>query len=157
MKHMDKIPTQNRVIILIAPGFDEEAVIHCLCQMRQQGTAVDLVGAPKNCVVGASGLAVRPDHSLAYLQHVTNGGHAGILVIPGGPACAIHLLSDPRVHQAIKRTIASGGIVATMSPVIPRILANTGLLEPAADSRFLIQGSQNRSDFVKSLLTHIVK
>ncbi len=154
---MGKKLTQNQVVILIAPEFDEEAVIHCLCQMRQRGTAVDLIGVPKNCIVGASGLAVRPDHSLAYLQQVTNGGHEGVLLIPGGPACATHLLSDPRVHQAIKRTIAGGGIVATMSPVIPRILANTGLLAPAADSRFLIQGSQNRSDFVKSLLTHIVK
>ena len=37
---MDKILRQNQAFILIAPGFDEEAVVHCLCQMRQRGTAV---------------------------------------------------------------------------------------------------------------------
>ncbi len=153
---MSKKSKQNQAVILIAPEFDEEAVIHCLCQLRQRGTAVDLIGVPKNCIVGASGLAVRPDHSLAYLQQVTNGGHEGILVIPGSPAYATHLLSDPRVHQAIKRTIVGGGIVAVMSPIISRILTNIGLLESSTASSFLIQGSNNTSDFVSSLISHIV-
>jgi hypothetical protein len=47
---MDRLPRKNRVIILIAPDFDEEAVVHCLCQMRQRGTAVTLVGTPSNLV-----------------------------------------------------------------------------------------------------------
>jgi len=52
----DSIPKHNRVVILIAPEFDEEKVVHCLCQTRQRETAVDLVGIPSNLVNGASGL-----------------------------------------------------------------------------------------------------
>lgn len=59
---------RNRVVILIAPEFDEEAVVHCLCQMRR-GTAVDLVGNPANWVNGASGLAVHLDYPLAQVPH----------------------------------------------------------------------------------------
>lgn len=100
---MKQAPGQNQVVILIAPGFDEEAVVHCLCQMRQWGTAVTLVGAPSNLVVGASGLAVRPDYSLTQLHQAVLTGRDSLLIIPGSSACATTLLSDPRVHRVIKK------------------------------------------------------
>jgi putative intracellular protease/amidase len=149
---MDKIVRQNRAIILIAPEFDEEAVVRCLCQMRRRGTAVDLIGTPSNLVNGASGLAVHPDYSLAQLNQGALAGDCSLLIIPGGSACATTLLSDPRVHGAIKKTFAEDGLVAAMSPVVPQILANIGLLESADSSRFLVQGSQSTVDFVKLLI-----
>jgi putative intracellular protease/amidase len=147
-----KASRQNRAIILIAPEFDEEAVVHCLCQMRQRGTAVDLVGNPANWVNGASGLAVHPDYPLAQLQQGALTDSYSLLIIPGGSACATTLLSDPRVHRAIKRTFAAGGIVAAMSAVVPKIVANSDLLESANSSSFLVQGAQNTADFVKLLI-----
>ena len=149
---MDKIVRQNRAIILIAPEFDEEAVVHCLCQMRRRGTAVDLVGNPANLVNGASGLTVHPDYSLAQLNHAMPSDSYSLLIIPGGSSCATTLLSDPRVHRAIKRTFAAGGFVAAMSAVVPKIVANSGLLESANSCRFLVQGTQSTADFVKLLI-----
>lgn len=149
---MDKIVRQNRAIILIAPKFDEEAVVHCLCQMRRRGTAVDLIGVPSNLVNGASGLTVHPDYSLAQLHQATLTGDYRLLIIPGSSSCATALLSDPRVHRAIKRTFAAGGFIAAMSAVVPQIVANSGLLEPANSARFLVQGTQSTSDFVKLLI-----
>ncbi len=143
---------KNRAIILIAPEFDEEAVVHCLCQMRQRGTAVDLVGNPANWVNGASGLAVHPDYPLAQLQQGAMVDSYSLLIIPGSASCATTLLSDPRVHRAIKSTFAGGGLVAAMSPVVPQILANIGLLESANSSHFLVQGTQSTADFVKLLI-----
>lgn len=143
---------KNRVVILIAPEFDEEAVVHCLCQMRQRGTAVALVGAPTNLVNGASGLAVHPDYPLAQLQQGALADSYSLLIIPGSASCATTLLSDPRVHRAIKKTFAEGGLVAAMSSVVPQILANMGLLESANSSRFLVQGGQSTADFVKMLI-----
>jgi putative intracellular protease/amidase len=142
----------KRTAILIAPEFDEEAVVHCLCQMRRWGTAVDLVGNPANWVNGASGLAVHPDYSLAQLNQGTLAGDYSLLIIPGGSSCATTLLSDPRVHRAIKRTFTAGGFVAAMSAVVPKIVANSGLLEPANSCRFLVQGIQSTADFVKLLI-----
>jgi putative intracellular protease/amidase len=147
-----KTARENRTIILIAPEFDEETVVHCLCQMRQRGTAVDLVGVPSNLVGGASGLAVHPDYSLAQLQQGALMDSYTLLIIPGSSSCATTLLSDPRVHRAIKGTFAGDGLVAAMSPVVPQILANIGLLEPANSSRFLVQGMQSTADFVKLLI-----
>jgi putative intracellular protease/amidase len=149
---MDRLPRKNRAIILIAPDFDEEAVVHCLCQMRRRGAAVDLVGNPANWVSGASGLAVHPDYSLAQLNHAMPSDSYSLLIIPGGSSCATTLLSDPRVHRAIKRTFAGGGFVAAMSAVVPQIFANIGLLESADSSRFLVQGSQSTTDFVRLLI-----
>jgi putative intracellular protease/amidase len=152
---MDKTVRQNQAIILIAPEFDEETVIHCLCQMRQRGTAVDLVGSPSNLVIGASGLAVHPDYPLAQLHQTMLTGSDRLLLIPGGPACATTLLSDPRVHHAIKRTFTDGGLVAAMSPVVPQILTNIGLLESSTASHFLVQGTQSISDFIRLLINHV--
>jgi len=142
----------RRVVILIAPEFDEEAVVHCLCQMRRRGTAVDLVGVPANLVGGASGLAVHPDYPLAQLQQGALTDSYSLLIIPGSSSCATTLLSDPRVHRAIKKTFAEDGLVAAMSPVVPQILTNIGLLESANSSRFLVQGTQSTADFVKLLI-----
>jgi putative intracellular protease/amidase len=151
---MKKIKTLSarQVVLLIAPEFDEETVVHCLCQMRQRGTAVALVGTPSNLVNGASGLAIHPDYPLAQLQQGALTESYSLLIIPGSSACATTLLSDPRVHRAIKRTFAAGGVVATMSPVVPQILTNIGLLASADSSRFLVQGTQSTADFVKLLI-----
>jgi hypothetical protein len=153
--YMDKTPGQNQAIILIAPEFDEETVVHCLCQMRQQGIAVGLVGVPSNLVVGASGVAVHPDYSLAQFHQTGLMGGDFFLMIPGGPACATTLLSDPRVHRALQVTFDRGGIVATTSPVVPQILANIGLLESATNARLLVQGTQSTFEFVRSLIGYI--
>jgi putative intracellular protease/amidase len=151
---MKKIKTLSarQVVLLIAPEFDEETVVHCLCQMRQRGTAVALVGTPSNLVNGASGLAIHPDYPLAQLQQGALTESYSLLIIPGSSACATTLLSDPRVHRAIKKTFAEGGLVATMSSVVPQILANMGLLESADSAHFLIQGTQSTADFVKLLI-----
>jgi hypothetical protein len=150
---MDKLPRKNRTVILIAPDFDEEAVVHCLCQMRRRGTAVDLIGVPSNLVTGASGLAVHPDHSLAQLHQEMLTGSCSLLIIPGNSSCATTLLADPRVHFAIKETLTGGGFVATMSSVVPSIVANSGLLESADSSLFLVQGALSTPDFVKLLIS----
>ena len=110
------------------------------------------MGVPSNLVNGASGLAVHPDYSLAQLYQTMLTGSDSLLIIPGGSACATTLLSDPRVHRAIKRTFTDGGLVAAMSSVVPQILTNTGLLESSTASHFLVQGTQSTSDFVKLLI-----
>jgi len=148
----DSMSGHKRAIILIAPEFDEEAVVHCLCQMRQRGTAVALVGTPANLVNGASGLAVHPDYPLTQLQQGAFTDSYSLLIIPGSSSCATTLLSDPRVHRAIKNTLVEGGLVAAMSPIVPQILANIGLLKSANSSRFLVQGTQSTADFVRSLI-----
>ena len=150
---MTSMPTQT--IILIAPEFNEESVVLCLCQMRQRGIAVDLVGVPANLVTGASGLVVHPDYSLAQLQQTMTDDYKNLLIIPGNDSCAASLLSDPRVHRTIKHTFADNGIVATTSSIVPHILANIGLLEPSIASRFLAQDTQGASDFISSLINHI--
>jgi putative intracellular protease/amidase len=142
----------KRTAILIASDFDEEAVVHCLCQMRQRGTGVDLVGAPSSLINGASGLAVHPDYSLAHLNQASPTNGYGLLIIPGGSSCATALLADPRVHHAIKRTFANGGSIAAMSSIVPQIIANMGLLEPTNSGRFLMQGTQSITDFVRLLV-----
>jgi putative intracellular protease/amidase len=145
-------PRQGFASILIAPGFDEEAVVPCLCQMRQGGTAVILAGVPAGLVTGVSGLTVRPDCPLAQLPiH-----DCRLLVIPGKRDCAAHLLSDPRVHRTIEATLANGGLVAAMSPVVEQVLFGVGLLTETTYDQFLAQGNQKTKRFVQALIARIV-
>jgi 4-methyl-5(b-hydroxyethyl)-thiazole monophosphate biosynthesis len=153
---MYKKTKQTSVKILIAPEFDEEMVVHCLHQMRQRGTAVDLVGTPSNLVVSTSGLSVHPDYSLAQLHQETDHNEQ-LLIIPGGPTCATNLLSDPRVHKIVKRTFKNGGFVATSSPMVSQILTNIGILNSTTASQFLVQGTQSIPQFVKLLISHIIQ
>lgn len=153
MKMTGKPFTQNRVIILIAPEFDEEIVVNCLYQMRQRGTAVDLVGTPSNLVVGSAGLVVQPDYSLAEL-HTAAKTSLKFMVIPGKAACATSLLSDPRVHQIIQDNFENGGFLATSSPIIPQILSSIGLLQSATSSQLLTRGTYSTQDYIQMLIAH---
>ncbi|WP_420628189.1 DJ-1/PfpI family protein [Candidatus Leptofilum sp.] len=154
MKTTSKSFSQKRAIVLIAPKFDEEMVVNCLYQMRQRGTAVDLVGTPSNLVVGSAGLVVQPDYSLAQLHTIANQ-RLQLIIIPGKATCATNLLSDPRVHQVIQDNFKNGGFVATSSPIVPQILSSIGLIQSDTTPRLLTKSSQNMQDFIQTLFAHL--
>jgi hypothetical protein len=67
---MDKIVRQNRAILLIAPEFDEEAVVHCLCQMRQRGTAVWF---SRRTIKGSNNAKIENWGAFAWTATIENG------------------------------------------------------------------------------------
>ncbi|MEM7334541.1 MAG: DJ-1/PfpI family protein [Chloroflexota bacterium] len=113
---------QNQNLMLIAKNFDEEAVIQTLCQLRDEGLPVQLVGLTTGLKSGFHGIHVRPDTTVAQVVEKTIKLHS--LIIAGGEECSSILLSDPRVFELMKKTFAQGGYVASMSPIAEGILTN---------------------------------
>lgn len=146
--------TRNKAAILVAPEFNEESTIQCLCQMRQKGLAVDLVGTMAGVFKGLHGIAICPDISLSQLAESVATDFQ-LLVFPDGGKSIAALLSDPRVHELIVAVLNQGGFVAAMSPAVRQILATVGVLTPEHASHFLSRGNSETVEFVQELLGHV--
>ena len=138
----------NRIMILLAPGFEETAVVYCLEHMREAGLPISLVGLSAGILKGSHGLAVRPDYSLDQLS--PESGHRGVIV-PGGPACVSALLTDPRVHQLFNMTMQYGGFVAVLATAVP-LFARSFSVTAAASLCFMQQGEMKISEFTDYLI-----
>ena len=102
----------NRVLVLVANGFREVAVLPCVACLRHAGVETWLVGLKGASVVGAHGIAITAD---APLSEAPPGSPLTLIVIPGGQRCTRALLTDPRVHNLLQETIARGGEVAVLA------------------------------------------
>ena len=139
------------VLILIAPRFDEKAVVYCLSELRKQGLAVVLVSVTSSMVDSARGLTLRPDKSLADTNELASAKRQ-LLILAGGAECAAAILSDPRSHQLVQRILQTDGAVAAMSQTYELAL-ETGM---DLSERFLRQGGMETAVFVQQLIDRIL-
>jgi putative intracellular protease/amidase len=143
---------QKRALILIAPGFEEEAVVCCLSRLREAGIAVSLVGLSASLVRGEHGLAVRPDTSL---ERLLNSAPPWLVLVPGGAACASALMADPRVHQLLAATASQGGqIAATFN--VQSILANVLPSAFSGNSLIVQQNDLDLNEFAERLVNDFI-
>lgn len=142
----------KKVLILLAPGFEEGSVVYCLGRLREAGLPVALVGLSAGLLNGSHGLTVRPDHSLETLPLIP--GHKVVLV-PDGKECVSALLADPRVHKLIETTIANFGLIVAM-PVAESMLRQVGFITLSTESFFVLQKDTALDVFASYLLNLIV-
>lgn len=102
----------TRVLVLVADGFREIAVLPCVASLRDAGVHTLLVGLKGSSVTGSQGIAVTAD---TLLGEMVAEETETMVVIPGGPRCTRALLTDPRVHQLLADTMAHGGEVAVLA------------------------------------------
>lgn len=140
------------VFILLAPGFDEEFVVRCACQMRQAGVNVSLVGLHAGLIKGTHNLWLQAEYALADLEQLANQQPRHMLVLPGPPGCTMQLLLDPRVHRAVEVAFAGGGQVATISAQTRDLLQRSGLATPEEAQRFLFQGHLATGAYIKQMI-----
>ncbi len=105
------IASNARVLVLVADGFREMAVLPCVASLRDAGVQTLLVGL-KDCVTGSQGIAVAAD---TLLGEMAAQEARMMVIIPGGARCTRALLTDPRVHQLLADTVAQGGEVAVLA------------------------------------------
>lgn len=112
---------QPEVFILIAPDFDERAIVDSLCTFRAEGIATRLVSLSAGLLTGSYGLAIKPDLSLTQFEQMQrqmlNGRYT--LIISSSQPMTAALQTDPRVQHIIETTFATDGLVAFMAPVPP--------------------------------------
>lgn len=138
----------NKVLILLAPGFEERTTIYLLDHMREAGLPVALVSLTAGLVTGLHGLAVRPDYSLDQLM--TRASYQ-LIIVPGGRQCTSSLVTDPRVHQLLEVTLKNDGFVAATLTAEP-VLTQAGIPTPSNRPQFIPQKDMEVEEFTSVLV-----
>ena len=108
----------NSTAVFLAAGFEEETVVALLCQLRDAGLPVSLIGLSLQPLSGTHGVMLCPDKVLTDLPKDTT---FRLIVIPGNGRCAHALLISPGFHRLLKNTLADDGYVAVLDTAVPAL------------------------------------
>ncbi|MCA9994325.1 MAG: DJ-1/PfpI family protein [Anaerolineales bacterium] len=112
--------------ILVAPYFDEVAVVTCLAEVRRAGFTAVLVGTTSNALNGRCGIRFHPDKSLTEISEQPPEAKQ-VVMIAGGAESAAVVLADPRVHQLMQQVLHHEGYVVGLQGT-QQLLIESGLL-----------------------------
>lgn len=114
----------TRVLVPLAPGFEEIEAVAIVDVLRRAGVEVTTAALGESPVPGAHALALTADTS--FDDAVASGPYAAV-VLPGGMPGSARLRDDPRVLAALRRVVADGGTAAAVCAA-PIALQAAGLL-----------------------------
>jgi 4-methyl-5(b-hydroxyethyl)-thiazole monophosphate biosynthesis len=112
-----------RVLIPLAPGFEELEAVSLSNILRRAGIEVVLAGLHPGSVCASRGTVIVPDTSLEQVMHED----FDLVVLPGGLPGADNLRDDPRIIHLLQRNYAEGRLVGAICAA-PKVLAQAGLL-----------------------------
>ena len=113
-----------RVLIPLAPGFEELEAITLSNILRRAGVEVVTAGLHPGNVCASRGTLVVPD---ALLEQVMEEDF-DLVVLPGGLPGADNLRDDARIVHLLQRTYEAGHLVGAICAA-PKVLARAGLLQ----------------------------
>jgi 4-methyl-5(b-hydroxyethyl)-thiazole monophosphate biosynthesis len=113
-----------RVLVPLAPGFEELEAVTIVDLLRRAGIEVVTAGLAEGPVRASRGVVVVPDTTLDEVADQA----FDMVALPGGLPGADHLNADPRIHRVLQRTAAAGGYAAAICAA-PKVLAGAGLLD----------------------------
>lgn len=115
-----------RVLVPLAPGFEELEAVAVVDTLRRGGLTVRVAGLPpgRAPIEGSHGISLVPDCSLDEVDP----GEVDALVLPGGMPGTEHLAADPRVLDLVRALDAKGRPLAALCAA-PLVLATAGVLE----------------------------
>jgi 4-methyl-5(b-hydroxyethyl)-thiazole monophosphate biosynthesis len=114
----------KRVLIPLAPGFEDLEAVTLTDLLRRAGVEVVTAGLHDGLIQGARGLRVQPEATLDAVMDVD----FDMVVLPGGLPGSEHLKNDARVQAMLKRLAAAGKFTAAICAA-PMALAQAGLLD----------------------------
>jgi putative intracellular protease/amidase len=100
----------KKVLVLLAPGFDEADAVITIHTLRQAGLPVSAVGLSASPVRGEFGMALSPDLPLSQLS----SRPVQAAVLPGGAQGVRALRAEPRVAELLGEIIELGGYVVAL-------------------------------------------
>ena len=115
-----------RVLIPLAPGFEELEAITIIDLLRRAGVEVVSAGLgemPSEPVTASQGTLHVPDQLLSQALDDSYD----MVVLPGGLPGADHLRDDARIISLLQRVAEQGGYTAAICAA-PQVLAASGLL-----------------------------
>lgn len=114
----------TRVLVPLAPGFEDLEATTIVDLLRRGGIQVVTAGLQPGLVQGARGMRVQPD---AVLDDVLDQDFA-MIALPGGMPGAENLKNDARIVALLKRMAGAGKYTAAICAA-PIALAQAGLLD----------------------------
>lgn len=121
----------SRVLVLLAPGFEEIEAITVVDLLRRAGIETRTASLGLREVTGSHGITVTADLALDSVD----ADDFEMIVLPGGLPGADHLKTDNRVLALLRRFAASGRYTAAICAA-PGVLARAGLLEGRAATSY---------------------
>jgi len=112
-----------RVLVPLAPGFDEIEAITIIDLLRRAEIEVVVAGTDPGPIAGSHQIVIYPDTALDAVLDVT----FDLVVLPGGGEGTANLRRDRRVIDLVQRQAAGGRYVAAICAA-PTVLADAGLL-----------------------------
>jgi 4-methyl-5(b-hydroxyethyl)-thiazole monophosphate biosynthesis len=115
--------SDHRVLVPLAPGFEEIEAVTIIDVLRRAGIAVVTAGLEPGAIAGSHGIAIVPDQSLDRVE----GREFTAVVMPGGMPGSRRLRDDPRV-QALLREFHEKAKVTAAICAAPIALGAAGIL-----------------------------
>lgn len=119
--------TPVRVLVPLAPGFEEIEAVTIVDVLRRAGLEVVVAGLAAGPVRGSHGIELTPDVELAHVD----GASFALLVLPGGMPGTRHLAADERVLALVRSFHARGARVAAICAA-PLVLQAAGIVRGVA-------------------------
>ena len=121
----------SRVLVPLAPGFEEIEAITVVDLLRRAGIEVHTASLDGPQVTGSHDITVTADIAL----DAAIADHYDMIVLPGGMPGAAHLKEDARVISLLRRFAAAGRYTAAICAA-PHVLAHAGVLDAHAATSF---------------------
>jgi 4-methyl-5(b-hydroxyethyl)-thiazole monophosphate biosynthesis len=112
-----------RVLVPLAPGFEEIEAVAIVDVLRRAGVSVTLAGLAPGPVRGSHGIVLATDAELSSVASET----FDMVVLPGGMPGTTNLAEDQRVLACVRDQHASGRTVAAVCAA-PLVLAAAGIV-----------------------------
>ncbi len=126
-----------RVLVPLAPGFEEIEAVTIIDVLRRAGAEVTVAGLKEASVEGSHGIRMTAD---ARLAEVCDRAF-DLVVLPGGMPGAANLRDDDRVQQVLQTTAQAGRWVAAICAA-PIALSSAGLLRGRSATSYPSFGDQ---------------
>lgn len=114
----------SRVLVPLAPGFEDLEAVTIVDLLRRAGVEVVTVGLAPGLVQGARGMRMQPDADIDAVME----RDFDMIALPGGMPGAENLKNDARVQALLKKSASAGKYTAAICAA-PIALAAAGVLD----------------------------
>jgi len=121
---MDAMSASKRVLVPLAPGFEEMEAVAIVDVLRRADVDVTVCGLQPGPVLGAHGIAIATDAAFDDVDPAS----FDVIALPGGMPGTTNLMEDPRIVGAVRTLHAAGKTTAAICAA-PMVLATAGVVD----------------------------
>ena len=114
----------KKILVVIAPGFEEIETVTIVDILRRAGGRVTLGATVKGILKGSRGIKIEPDE---ILDNVLENDF-DLICLPGGQPGTDNLKNDVRIEKILKRMQQEDKYIAAICAA-PTVLQNAGILK----------------------------